>query len=576
MTLLGWLAEHGPRLLLGATLVLGLGALLTALVRDPASRRRSGLWTAGLSALYLGGAIAPLPRLSIAPLVEPIAPPAATSQLDAALAVLADEQAVRLPTALVAPEPATPNSIGTARTDAAPPADRSIDWVGVLGVGYLAGGAIAALWWLFGAARLARVLRVAHPAPTPLALPPRTRLLTVDGAIRPFCCGLVRAAIVVPRSLLASERRTQLAAVLRHEAAHARARDPLAQALLSALGVLLWCHPLFWWLRGDVRFQSELCADDAASSGARTAYARDLLDLVDHAGTHPSVPDTVAVFHRPSDFARRIQMLLQPKTASPLPPTRRRRIAQALALCALTATAVSTLGVPLPAQDPQRDAVQAECNRLRTEIAQLKDELALLKAQAAAAGADAGGFERTPAGLPGAAAPAAANDPRQKPGVPVLKDIPIVSNFFRNPGDASAGAPDDIAVQGLQPGSYPAFPSRANDSSTLDATADLASRVIDLDSELDVTRAELERLKPMAEAGVASTTDLRKTEVRLRALERKKAIVQKLVRGEIAATESEMQWLLRRKKEADKTEDLRIDSQLQRANAKLEALRAVN
>lgn len=573
------LVAHGPRLLLGVTCVLGLGAVWTALLRDPAARRRSGLWTAGLSALYLATAAVPLPRFAIADAPTAASPAPGGANLAAALRVLGGDDMARS-TAASAPASSAPTTSPSATPPAPPTAAAASIWPQLAVAGYGLGCAVAAAFWLCGACRLTRILRRARPTAAPFALPVGTRLFATDAAIRPFCCGIVRPRIVVPRTLLGAGRGDQLTAVLRHEAAHAAARDPLAQALLAALGIVLWCHPLFWWLCADVRFQAELCADDRAAANRRTAYARELLDLADDAGPHTAVPGTVAVFRRPSDFTRRIQMLLQPKTASPLPPSRLRRAAQALSLCALTAAAASTLGVPLPAQDPQRAAVQAECDKLRDEIAQLKNELAQFKARMASGSLVEVTEAVVPASAPSATTTGAAATP-QPAGVPVLSQVPIVNRLFTKDPTATTPVPAGTPAAPLDTFQsanpfQPAGTSQAADGTSLEATADLTSRVIDLDSEIDVTRTELERLRPMAEAGVASQTDVRKAEVRLKALERKKAIVQKLVRGEIEATEAEIQWLLRRKKEGDKTEDLRLDSLLRRAAAKLDALRAVN
>src|SRR5262249_6655247 len=61
---LGWIAERGPVLLLGTSIVLAGGLLAQVTSREPAARRRLGVLTALGCAVYLAMALVPLPRWS--------------------------------------------------------------------------------------------------------------------------------------------------------------------------------------------------------------------------------------------------------------------------------------------------------------------------------------------------------------------------------------------------------------------------------------------------------------------------------------------------------------------------------
>jgi beta-lactamase regulating signal transducer with metallopeptidase domain len=69
-------------------------------------------------------------------------------------------------------------------------------------------------------------------------------------------------------------------AVLAHELAHARRRDPLIALVVAVNKCLFWFHPLAWWLERRLPVLAEHAADDAALAVSfdTQAYARLLLD----------------------------------------------------------------------------------------------------------------------------------------------------------------------------------------------------------------------------------------------------------------------------------------------------------
>jgi len=78
-----------------------------------------------------------------------------------------------------------------------------------------------------------------------------------------FCAGLVRPSVYVTTAT-AQLKDNELDAVLAHEAAHARRRDPLRRLITrAAADVMFWFPLLRWWLRTHVE-NAELNADKAA------------------------------------------------------------------------------------------------------------------------------------------------------------------------------------------------------------------------------------------------------------------------------------------------------------------------
>ena len=606
------LVENGTALLAGVSLVLLVGCLAVQGCRHAAERRRLGLMTALAGGAFLLVAVVPLPRLAWDEALS--APPALSTEApDRTPPTEPLDPAVRIATLLSTIDALVPTVEPPSTAPAQPqPVVATFPWARIAAFTYLGLGALLLLRTALGALRLRWLLRSTRAGPQELAraagLPSGARLCITDRPLRPFCAGIRRPVVVLPGDLLAPARRAQALAVLRHEAAHLRARDPLAQLLLALLAAPLGLHPLFWWLCRDVRFQSELLADDAAAGFAGAgAYARSLLELAE--GTNPAfaAAGTVPVFHRPSEFFRRIQMLLQRQGRLSPAPSRARRALHTLAACTLVAATGSLLGVPLVAQDPtpapaelrdQNQRLRAELDALRAELQQLRASLD----QGTKRDSDATTHELARdfmqdrmgrLGQPGFTSPGAdlappgttaETEPTQNPpqssnpaapgatpppaGVPVLRDIPLIRTLFVDTnGD---GLPDQNVQAGI-----PEPNERQPAGASAEATADLATRCLDLQSDLEVAELQAVELTQLAAAGHASSLDAKKAQLHLTNLRRKQAIVQRLIRGEIEATQSELGWLERKKKEADKTERLRLDMQVQRATTRLEVLRSV-
>lgn len=93
-----------------------------------------------------------------------------------------------------------------------------------------------------------------------------------------FSAGLLRPTVVVSSALVGSLDPAPLGAVLAHEAAHARNRDPLRQVAAHAVGRGLWIVPAARRTAEHQRLRYEFAADECARSWAgRRALAEALL-----------------------------------------------------------------------------------------------------------------------------------------------------------------------------------------------------------------------------------------------------------------------------------------------------------
>jgi beta-lactamase regulating signal transducer with metallopeptidase domain/LysM repeat protein len=419
--------EHSGILLAGGSAFLAFGLLINLLQRTPISRIRIAEMAVGSALVFGLLTLAPLPR-AFAP--EPITlskerPPLPAIDLAPFLSLLetqpaASAEAASLPTIaalaekpqlgpeLLLSEPPMAAAIGTplllAEVEAA--ATAPLPW-GKIALGiWLVGAALAAAWLLLGASRIRRVLRNSRPAPRQLLcllrdqgvqFPRGVRLRLSDREVRPFCVGALRPTVVIPRSLLDEQPSISLASVVQHELAHATQGDARGLWLFAIALVPLWFHPLFWWLRAQHRFATELVADAiAADKTSNRAYARELMHLVERQAEQPTlVVGATALFRKRSDFYQRMQMLLTRNNSLATRTTLRRRALHGfLSLGLLTGAASVGGATPAAAQNPEADPaaliqrLQAENTVLRADLqemqvvlSELKDMLTLMQMQ---------------------------------------------------------------------------------------------------------------------------------------------------------------------------------------------------
>lgn len=111
-----------------------------------------------------------------------------------------------------------------------------------------------------------------------------------DSVPRAFCVGLLRPAIVVSSGTIGQLAEREIEAVVAHEAAHVRRRDPLRIAALAILADALFFLPVIRRLADRHATLAEIGADEAAAARAgRPALARALLVFTDPAAPASSV-----------------------------------------------------------------------------------------------------------------------------------------------------------------------------------------------------------------------------------------------------------------------------------------------
>jgi len=199
-----------------------------------------------------------------------------------------------------------------------------------------------------GAWRLSVAARPAHSAA------PGVRVSSAIEA--PVVVGVLRPIVLLPT---ASQSWTaeRMQAVLLHEFSHVHRYDGLALLIAQLACALYWFQPLAWIARSQLRRECELAADEAViASGVRpTSYAQHLLEIA--RGLVPAAG--IAMAARPSELARRIQVLVS-RDRLPTPFTRlRAALLGAAALIILGGVACTDAGVK-PVQAPPSPAAPSK------------------------------------------------------------------------------------------------------------------------------------------------------------------------------------------------------------------------
>ncbi len=328
---------------IGSVLWIGVGALVVARVRTPLWRQR----TAELAALgWVGWLLLAFTR-----------PPSAAAP---APSIVPESNAARS-------EAVVESAIGSVPLTEAGAVPAGWGLAELLGVVLLAGGAALTVWLFASWLLLLWTLCRARPAGAVVrALLPedqrRVRVLVSDAVAGPFCCGLLRPAVVLPGGLARGDAGV-LRAVLAHEAAHLRRGDLRGRALFAAMMPLLFWHPAYWWLRREARRAAEVLADaSAAAQISRAAYARAMIDLAERLPTvRRARAVALGMVTVQTEFGRRMEMLLQREGVPLLRGSRWLAFAHGAAVVVLAQLSSLAWTSPLrAAQDPAPVASKSE------------------------------------------------------------------------------------------------------------------------------------------------------------------------------------------------------------------------
>ncbi|WP_165226336.1 M56 family metallopeptidase [Aquisphaera insulae] len=187
----------------------------------------------------------------------------------------------------------------------------------------------------------------------------RPVLKVSEDGFGPAAMGVIRPAILIPRSILESTSRGNLEHILLHELSHLRRRDAAVDWLWTIACAVHWFNPVAWWAAARARTDRELACDasvlDRLGPGRRGAYGMTVLDLTVRRDAHPLIIGTVGAFGSQRHLSERIDMI-----AEHVPPRRGRRFASLAVLLGLAAVGLTDAAPagstpePAEAQEPAK------------------------------------------------------------------------------------------------------------------------------------------------------------------------------------------------------------------------------
>jgi D-alanyl-D-alanine endopeptidase (penicillin-binding protein 7) len=203
------------------------------------------------------------------------------------------------------------------------------DWLAWLAIAWLFGAAVMALRFAGGMSWVRGLVNDSQRLIDPyweerffcllssLRISRAVRLHVVHRISSPVTVGWLRPVILVPVALLSNMPCDFLEALLAHELAHIKRYDYLVNLLQSILEILLFYHPVVWWLSRQIRVEREKIADDMAAQvlaePKKLAFALDYLSRTD-----VSAPEfgEMAPMARGGEVVHRIRRLIHPQSIS--------------------------------------------------------------------------------------------------------------------------------------------------------------------------------------------------------------------------------------------------------------------
>jgi GWxTD domain-containing protein len=170
---------------------------------------------------------------------------------------------------------------------------------------------------------------------------------TSDRCAAPITVGWLRPIVILP-PCWHTWPAGQLDAVMVHEQAHARRRDPLVHWLALFNRAVFWFHPLAWWLERRLASLAEAACDAAVLSRGhqRTDYCEYLLSLAHSVTAARGRIDIIGMAMPGPSLSQRVDHILH---AAPEPRISSRRLACTLSVCVLlSAIAAASTLTPSP------------------------------------------------------------------------------------------------------------------------------------------------------------------------------------------------------------------------------------
>ena len=228
-----------------------------------------------------------------------------------------------------------------------------------------------------------------------LGVPQAVRLMKSGLAEVPMVVGWFSPVVLVPASAFTSLSPDQIKALVAHELAHIRRHDHWLNAAQAVIEIVLFFHPVVWWLSREMRIEREFCCDESSVevTGNPRLLAEALagMEALRITGPQAMAPasNATALASNGGSLMQRIQRILGVR----LDGQRSRlgwHLPVGLALTGVLALAGTTYATPVFERGGEHAADE---NGERSEMARKRYETALARIEAAAKNGDMTGEE---------------------------------------------------------------------------------------------------------------------------------------------------------------------------------------
>ena len=139
----------------------------------------------------------------------------------------------------------------------------------------------------------------------------RVKLCASKLVRNPMVIGYLKPVVLLPASAISHVPCEQLEAILVHELAHIKRHDFLVNILQNLAEVVMFYHPVIWYLNHQIRKERENCCDDmAVEYGGSLTYAK-ALSTVHEIQYYPKL--ILALGVRKNHLLNRVVRILNPK-----------------------------------------------------------------------------------------------------------------------------------------------------------------------------------------------------------------------------------------------------------------------
>lgn len=133
----------------------------------------------------------------------------------------------------------------------------------------------------------------------------------------PMVVGWIKPIVIVPSSVLLGLNPRELETIIAHELIHIRRHDYLVNILQSFVEIILFFHPLAWWISAQLRRERENACDDEVLkifAGERLLYANALANLEDFRSRINNLTAPNGVAANGGNLIMRIQRIIKKGT----------------------------------------------------------------------------------------------------------------------------------------------------------------------------------------------------------------------------------------------------------------------